>query len=317
MTRTLTAVMYHYVRDPARSRYPKLNVLDVRRFRAQLDWARRHHTIVRMEQVVDALAGGEPLPPHALLLTFDDGYADHYEVAFPILDDLGLQGSFFPSTRSALHRGVLVPNKVHLILASVDDPAVLARTVADWVDANAARYGLEPSATYYARHATRTRYDGIAVGFVKRMLQHALPDAPRAALLDALFDRFVGVAEATIAEELYASEDQLRLMLRHGMHLGGHGVEHRWLTTLGRTELSAELDGSRDLLARLGVDRRPRGPSPTPTATSTTAVAGALAARGCGAAFTIEPGVVAARPRIGACGCLASTRTTFHRPADG
>jgi peptidoglycan/xylan/chitin deacetylase (PgdA/CDA1 family) len=248
-----------------------------------------------MEQVIDALTGGEPLPPRALLLTFDDGYADHYTYAFPILDEMGLQGSFFPSARSALRGGVLAPNKVHLVLASVDDPATIARSVLDWVEHHGERYGLEPADRYRARYATSTRFDGPEVGFVKRMLQHGLPDAPRAALLDALFDRFVGIAEATLAEELYASTDQLRLMLRHGMHVGGHGVDHRWLTTVGDEELATELDGSRDLLVHLGV-----APSSWtfayPYGDANDAVAAALAARGCAAAFTIEPGAAHLTP---------------------
>lgn len=295
MTKALTTIMYHYIRDRTHSRYPNLHALDVRRFRAQLDWAQRHHTIVRMEQVIDALAGGEPLPPRALLLTFDDGYADHYTVAFPILDDLGVQGSFFPSVRSALHRGVLAPNKIHLVLANVDDPSTIARTVMEWIDRHGERYGLEPADRYHRRHATPTRFDGPEVGFVKRMLQHGLPSAPRAALLDELVDHFVGIDEATLAEELYASPDQLRLMLRHGMHVGGHGVEHGWLTTLTDDELAVELDGSRNLLTHLGV-----APSSWtfayPFGDANDAVATALAARGCSAAFTIEPGTAQLTP---------------------
>ena len=100
---TLTAVMYHYVRDLAHSRFPAVKGLDIGEFRAQLAYLRRHYEFVRVEDVLAALEG-EPLPANALLLTFDDAYADHYRYVFPILDELGVQGAFYPSARSVVER---------------------------------------------------------------------------------------------------------------------------------------------------------------------------------------------------------------------
>lgn len=41
------------------------------------------------------LAGGMPLPEKALLITFDDGYADNYNYAYPILKEEQAPGAFF------------------------------------------------------------------------------------------------------------------------------------------------------------------------------------------------------------------------------
>ncbi|WP_225781932.1 poly-beta-1,6-N-acetyl-D-glucosamine N-deacetylase PgaB [Xenophilus sp. Marseille-Q4582] len=40
---------------------------------------------VSLQQVLDARAGGAPLPPRAVLLSFDDGYRSTYEKVFPLL----------------------------------------------------------------------------------------------------------------------------------------------------------------------------------------------------------------------------------------
>ncbi|QEI09412.1 poly-beta-1,6-N-acetyl-D-glucosamine N-deacetylase PgaB [Pigmentiphaga aceris] len=40
---------------------------------------------ISVQQIVDARAGGKPLPPRAILLTFDDGYVSFYTKVFPLL----------------------------------------------------------------------------------------------------------------------------------------------------------------------------------------------------------------------------------------
>src|SRR4051812_15849597 len=45
---------------------------------------RECYQLVSLAQVSTALQQGRPLPDNALLVTVDDGYADFYEVAWPI-----------------------------------------------------------------------------------------------------------------------------------------------------------------------------------------------------------------------------------------
>ncbi|MDH4230320.1 MAG: poly-beta-1,6-N-acetyl-D-glucosamine N-deacetylase PgaB [Nitrospirota bacterium] len=53
---------------------------------AQLDWLRGNGwTPVSVDQVLDARSGKKALPPRAVLLTFDDGYAGFYTQVFPLL----------------------------------------------------------------------------------------------------------------------------------------------------------------------------------------------------------------------------------------
>lgn len=40
---------------------------------------------VSLQQIIDAKAGGPPLPDKAVLLTFDDGYRSFYDIVFPLL----------------------------------------------------------------------------------------------------------------------------------------------------------------------------------------------------------------------------------------
>lgn len=46
-----------------------------------------------------ALALGQPLPPKPIIFTFDDGYRDNYEYAFPIMEEFGFRGTVFIATQ--------------------------------------------------------------------------------------------------------------------------------------------------------------------------------------------------------------------------
>ena len=253
--RRVTIVMYHFVRNLGRSRYPAIKGLDSERFAGQVAYIRRHYTVVRMEDVITAVRDPDaPLPPRALLLTFDDGYADHYQQVFPLLDRHGLQGSFFPPARAVLERRVLDVNKIHFVLAAVSDTARVVAAMEAHLAAHGDAHGLESVAALRERYAHANRWDTADVIYVKRVLQKGLPEAVRAEITDALFREFVSDDETAFADELYVSLEQLQCMRRHGMHIGSHAFDHVWLDTLDAEAQARQVRASMDFLRAVGCD---------------------------------------------------------------
>jgi peptidoglycan/xylan/chitin deacetylase (PgdA/CDA1 family) len=126
---SLSIVMYHYVRDLARTRYPAIKGRDLAAFSGQLECIARRYTVVSAQQVVAAVKDREPLPDDAAWLTFDDGYADHFSAVFPLLSDRGWQGSFFPSADTVLHGELLDVNRIHFILAAQPDTELILTAI--------------------------------------------------------------------------------------------------------------------------------------------------------------------------------------------
>lgn len=249
----LTIVMYHYVRDLARTRYPGIKGRDLASFRRQLDHIGRHYTVVTAEQVIAVIQGGEALPDNAAWLTFDDGYSDHYSIVFPLLHERSWQGSFFPPARVIQNGELLDVNRIHFILASCPDYSRLIDAVHRFIDKHQGCEGVRTFAQYWDELAQPSRYDPAEIIFLKRIMQFALPEPLRQKLACSLFDKFVSVAPSTFAAELYMSEDQLRMMIRCGMYVGSHGAGHSWLDRFDPARQAEEIDASVSFLRGLGV----------------------------------------------------------------
>jgi peptidoglycan/xylan/chitin deacetylase (PgdA/CDA1 family) len=294
-----TIVMYHYVRDLRRTRFPAIRGLDIARFRAQLAHLRRYYTIITAEEFMAAVSERQngsswPLPRNAMLLTFDDGYADHYRYVLPILADAGLQGAFFVPAQPVLERVVLDVNKIQFVLASVADPDRLIAETMREVNAWRRTYDLDDTEMLYQRFAKPSRFDPPPVVFLKRVLQKGLPAPVRSRIVDALFTRHVTRDQGAFAEELYMTEDQVRHLVRAGMYVGGHTVTHPWLSELAPDEQASEIDGSIAFLRAIGIDTH-RWMMAYPYGDVTASAVATLAARGCAAGLTIRVGIASTR----------------------
>ncbi|HKC20809.1 MAG TPA: polysaccharide deacetylase family protein, partial [Candidatus Dormibacteraeota bacterium] len=89
----LPILMYHYVRKPPSMRADPLGYrlsVSPADFQAQMDWlfANQYHPVT-FDQVRSYFAGRDPLPSRPVVITLDDGYADLYSAAFPILEAHG------------------------------------------------------------------------------------------------------------------------------------------------------------------------------------------------------------------------------------
>ncbi len=249
----LTAVMYHYVRPVSRSRYPRINGLEVAAFKEQLAYLDRHYTVVTMEGVIAAIRGQESLPPNAALLTFDDGYRDHYDFVLPLLIDKGLQGSFFVPADPVVSRRVLDVNKLHLILAVSPETGKIVDAIEGRIEGERDRLELPSRDELRKRFRTATRFDSPDVAYIKRLLQRVLPEDFRSKVTASLFSQYVSSDEAAMAKEIYLSPAQIAEMLSAGMHLGGHGNRHYWLGSLSAAEQRGEIAASVAFLRSMGV----------------------------------------------------------------
>ncbi len=246
--------MYHYVRDLVNTRYPEIKGLDTEAFFNQVEYLCKHYNVITTEEVIHHIENGTILPPKSALLTFDDGYIDHYTNVFPILSDFGVQGSFYIPVKAITEHVVLDVNKIHFVLASCYDKVQIVSDLEQLILKYTEEYNLKPFRYYYEKLGLANRYDNNDVIFIKRLLQVELVEELRLKIVDELFVKYVNIQENIFAKELYMNKAQLIHMQKSGMHIGSHGYNHYWWNNLNKADLENEIDKSTNFLAELGVN---------------------------------------------------------------
>ncbi len=96
--RRAAVLRYHAVVDPRTVDYAVPSIcIAPEDFETQVRYIARHYTVTDLDTLHRCLVQGEPFPPDAVVLTFDDGYADNFE-AFRILRSHGLTATFYVCT---------------------------------------------------------------------------------------------------------------------------------------------------------------------------------------------------------------------------
>ncbi|MDR7519623.1 MAG: polysaccharide deacetylase family protein [Armatimonadota bacterium] len=228
----LRVLVYHRVRIPGQAWRGDPDVLsaDVEALDVQMAYLVRHYVPVTGSQVAAALHGQAPLPWHAVLVTFDDGYRDFLEAAWPVLKRHGVPAVLFVPTAFPGTQTAFWWDELHELVSG---------TAADEVVA----FGL-------GRLPLRTPLDrSRAVRALNRFLK-ALPPDELSERLQAL-RRSLGPVDTS--DWWVLSWDELRRLAADGLAVGSHTRTHAALPSLALERLEGEIRGAdEDLRRELG-----------------------------------------------------------------
>lgn len=236
--------MYHYVRDLKKSKFPKIKGLDYSDFVSQINFLKSRYRILSMEEFIN---NDFDNTKKNCLLTFDDGYIDHYDFVFPTLIDKNIKGSFFTPVDTIIDNTLLDVNLIHLILASGEESKILDRLIYHY-----GKMELEmPILNYIQSINTDSRYDTETTIIIKRLLQTVLPFEIRTNICRHLLIDFLDESERELSKSYYLSKQNIREMISEGMHFGSHGKSHFWFSSLKKSEQEEEIKSSIEFLSSL------------------------------------------------------------------
>lgn len=238
-------------------------------FRVQVELVARHYSPISLDDLVAAHRGERSLPPRAVLFTFDDGYRDFAEHAWPTLRRAGVPAVLFVPTAFPDQPGPgFWWDRLHATLARTDRREVEVSGVG--------RLPLgDPGQRRAAHRAIRTRVKALAHDDAMAWL-----DATLSPLADVpSLHRVLGW-------------DALRALAHDGLAVCAHGHAHALVTRLDPAALARDLATSKQTIEReLGDDAPPpvfAYPSAAEDARSRAAVREAGFELGFGGARAIE-----------------------------
>lgn len=235
--------MYHYVRDEQFTP-PDYYYLDIDDFRQQLDYLENEYGWVSREHFLKTVQGELDEVPSGAVLTFDDGFRDHYEFVLPELLKRDLWGMFYIPAGPYRNDRILDVHRTHILLGQARGRELL-KHVLELASEEKLPYQDVPS----FRSAYRAFDDSKAIKEVKKILNMYSTDDHQTDLLDELF-RMMNPPDID-PMEFYLRPDELREMADSGMILGGHTINHPVLSKLDRERQKSEIAGSFQVLEEI------------------------------------------------------------------
>jgi len=221
----LIILTYHRVRpnnDPF-----LLGNMEVDTFEKQVSLIKRLYTPLSLSEASEKLRQGK-LPDGAVCITFDDGYADNYELALPILQKWDVKATFFVAT------GFLDGGRMwnDTVIESVRN------TLKKDLDLREIGLSLYPVASVQEKLQ--------AITLILNELKY-LPIQERYQNSE-LVAQYAGQG---LDNNLMMTTEQVSLMCGAGMEIGAHTVTHPILSNLTSKEAENEIIESRKLLQNI------------------------------------------------------------------
>jgi peptidoglycan/xylan/chitin deacetylase (PgdA/CDA1 family) len=232
----LTVAVYHRVADPTNidDLDPELVDATPEDFDAQMAYLRRNFRPVSIDEVLQANRERRALPPNSVLVSFDDGYRDNYQLALPILQRHGIRAVFYVTTGYLTDRRLFWWERINMhVRASTARELRLDYPAPEVLDLST------PAAKARAKQRlTRIVKDHRALD-VERFLD---------GVTQGCGVRWSDEESRRHGDRALMTWDDVRALRKAGMGIGSHTTTHRVLQTLAAADLETELRASRATL---------------------------------------------------------------------
>lgn len=244
-------IMYHYVRYEGYGSVSGLNFLAIDEFENQIKQLYKRRWKFSLPAGFDNI---EDNSSKQVLLTFDDGYREHFDLVEPILNKYEIAGVFFVPTSIFTKSTPLLPNKIQLITGGEESSKEVCQMLIDWLSQELLGEELK---RLKSKFFIPGKFDAPEKNFVKRVLQRGIKESDALRFLDYIA-RKRGIDWQKVHESLYMTIEQLAAMARRGHYIGLHGHDHFYYEDMTETAQVEDLDVSISILKNSLPDFTPK-----------------------------------------------------------
>jgi peptidoglycan/xylan/chitin deacetylase (PgdA/CDA1 family) len=217
---TLTIVMFHRIMPEQQANDDGADPLWTIRpeiFKQCLVFFQKYYNVISIHQLKQYIESNKPLPPHALLISLDDGWRDNYVHGFPLLKMYGLPSVLFVVGNSM---GNQEPFWQEQIVAAGKKGALDEDTIDRWLA------HLEKDMNEVMTYDQKIKY-------LIRILSQLDP-------LSITQFLEIYLKDFHWSNRQMLSADEISEMYRGRVDVGAHGYTHRPMAILTPDELTAE-----------------------------------------------------------------------------
>lgn len=229
--------MYHYIRNDSKE-YPYFNHLSKKLFKKQLTKLNKRYGII--EDIKDISKKN-----NKVLLTFDDGFKDHFFAAKE-LKKINKIGIFFLPTLPFKSQRILNVHKIHFLLGKIK-PHLALNALKEYLSSKKVNLNYTELNKKF-RNIYRHFNDYSDKSEFKKIINYFIKDYNlQTKILDYLIRKFrIKIS----CKNIYLSNKEIILMKNMGMIIASHSHTHKLLSNLNYKNQKKEIISSIDFLEK-------------------------------------------------------------------
>jgi peptidoglycan/xylan/chitin deacetylase (PgdA/CDA1 family) len=228
---------YHYIREDFTAKHPSIFGLTPKQFRLQMEELSKAGSFISQKDLLEFRY--KKFDKNYILITFDDGLKEQYELAKPILDAMGIPFIFFINTANFDEQKVSLVHKIHLLRSRLSSAEILRELSKISL--------LELTPREKALAVFHYNYDEEQTALLKYLLNFKMSLPQQQEFINPLFEQLFG--ESSLNSELYFDEEMLQV-LNDQDALGSHSHNHVPLGNISSEELQKELKHTQDFFSQ-------------------------------------------------------------------
>jgi peptidoglycan/xylan/chitin deacetylase (PgdA/CDA1 family) len=232
----MKAVMYHYVRN-ADPQFPYFSHLPFENFTRQVQYLAETFQLLGKDEFLESVASGTPR--QGVVLTFDDGFRDHFDFVFPFLEKNDYWGIFYIPTGPYGGDRLLDVHRTHILLGKYGG-AFIHKRISERLKVEMLNHA---HVDEFRRLTYQRQKNDDDTLLVKRILNYFIHPSFRTPLLDDLMAELVP-NEKDLKDGFYMRPEELRRLQDSGNIIGSHGVTHTVMSKLSVEDQENEITAS-------------------------------------------------------------------------
>jgi len=223
-------LLYHMIRENLRSNTGKTSfslknlVTSLKNFEAQIRYLTKKYKVISLYDYMMRKSNGQDLKGYAVV-TFDDGFKECFTVALEVLRKYSCPATVF--LISSAQEKIYWRHKLYFIL--------------DYSRKIEYRFKINLDITATISLSSDKEKEETLRSLVNILEKFSIAETE---LILEKLENELAQARKVSAEEVYLTADDITVILKAGMDIGGHSVTHSDLSILPISEYKREIDGS-------------------------------------------------------------------------
>jgi peptidoglycan/xylan/chitin deacetylase (PgdA/CDA1 family) len=205
-------------------------------FTKHLDYVLKHYHVISLQKLVQSLNDGN-LPLSSVAISFDDGFADNFYCAYPLLKEHNIPATIFLSTDCIGNEKPIWIQKLCYLINTFGVKKVIETM-----------NGLEKDVAIVNSQSVVDSDKDLHTA-VEDYLAYSLTISKRENILDKLYQAFdVSSKDVFSKNNVFLNWSQIKQMHEDGIDFGNHGKTHSPLSALSQKEQAKEIRYSKGMI---------------------------------------------------------------------